>query len=153
MLVMLFKKVNERIKMLELPKLLEAIMNHHNEIIKKLKIILAARIQSALEEIDLQQVPCKGTVGIVTSTRTLYEIAEDYLTDDNIRRIFDSDIFELYIEHMSKLQVKEIPKAEIFKEDINYYFNELKFLEKVVPEYWTTRQASDALIVKVFEAL
>jgi hypothetical protein len=62
-----------------------------------------AKVQSSLDEIDLHIVPSKGTLGIVTSARTLFDIAQDYLTSDTVRRIFDSELFEAYLAKMSKL--------------------------------------------------
>jgi hypothetical protein len=58
---------------------------------------MMAKIQQSLEEIDLQLVPSKGTLGIVTSARTLFDILKDYLPISHIKNVFDKDIFQLYV--------------------------------------------------------
>lgn len=97
--------------------------------------------------------PCKGTEGIVTSAKTLYDIAQDYLTPESIRRIFDADLFSAYNERLRKLPIQNLMQGEILKEDMNFYFNELRMLDSFVPEYWQLRQAADTIVVQAFESL
>lgn len=63
---------------------------------------MMAKVVSSLDEIDLQLVPSKGTQGIVSSARTLYDILKDYLIEAHIKQVFDKDIFQLYVDRMAK---------------------------------------------------
>lgn len=49
MLTMLLRKISERIKITDLNKTIESLTNHHNEIVKKLKSILMARVTASLD--------------------------------------------------------------------------------------------------------
>lgn len=52
-----------------------------------------ARVETGLKDIDLLKVPCRGTENIVAGAKTLYDIVQDYLSQESIRRIFDKRIF------------------------------------------------------------
>lgn len=135
--------------MADLPKAITALSSHNTQILSKLRQVLQNRIQSSLSDISLTSSPSPGTLSIVNGVKVLFEITEEYLTVEARRQIFDWEIFEWYLARMTRLTVKDQSKAEIFQQEIGYFFEELKFLEGVVDGYRERRGSAEEVVNKV----
>mgnify|MGYP006975238151 FL=1 len=103
MLMFLVARIHERYPIANHQKLLEGIKDHHCQIIDKLKRLLQERIYNCISDVDMKTHPSKGTMDIVSSVRTLYDIADEYLSVSSLTKIFDWDIFGRYLVRIQKL--------------------------------------------------
>lgn len=103
-------------------------------------------MQDSLQDITLVSSPSRGTESIVSGVKVLFEVASEYLTDNARKRIFDWEVFERYMARMRRLTVSDQGKAEVFQQEIGYFFEELAFLEGVLDGYAGRREEAEAVV-------
>jgi len=80
MLVFLIERIQQIFPFSGLQKLVEGIKDHYGQIVEKLKQLLQTRIHNCIPEVDVKSQPSKGTMDIVSSVRTLFDIVDEYLS-------------------------------------------------------------------------
>lgn len=132
-LMLLVKRIHLRFPLLDERLLTKGISDHHNQIIENLKVLLQTRIQNCIPNVDMKSQPTKGTQEIISSVRTLFDIVDEYLSAESIARIFDWEIFVRFLARIRKLN--DHYGASLLRLEVVYYFNELEFLSRVIPDF------------------
>lgn len=60
---------------------------------------------------------------------------------------------QAYLKKLRGMDIRTKMQAESLKDDINFYFHELKFLERIIPDFQTLRLEGEDLIRAKFEDL
>lgn len=111
------------------------------------------KINQALPDINLNSTPTKGTEFIVNNTKVLHDILADFYSRDTLALIFTPDNLRAYLSKLRTIEIRTKLQAESLKDDLNFYFHELKFLDKIIPEYTQLRLEGEDLIRAKFEDL
>ena len=114
---------------------MKAISDHKNETIKKLNSILLTKVNMSINDVNLERTPSKGTEAIVQSTKILHDILIDYFQKNTLQEIFTKETVQPYIDKVHNIEVISRMGAEALKEDIAFYFDELKFLNDLRPKF------------------
>ena len=93
---------------------------------------MSSKYNQALPDVNLVSVPSKGTEVIVNNTKNLHDILIDFYQRDTLTKIFVKSNVELFLSKVRSLEVSSKIEAESLKDDINFYFNELKFLNNLI---------------------
>lgn len=96
--------------------------------------MLHIRIRDCTPAVDMKSQPSKGTLEIVSSVRTLFDIVDEYLSMDSLTRIFDWEIFVRYLARIRKLN--DHYGASLLRIEVVYYFSELEFLSRIIPDFF-----------------
>ena len=104
-----------------------------------------------LGEINLNSTPSKGTESIVNNTKILYDILTDFYPVDTLQMIFTKEQTLSYLGKLEAIPIHSKMQAESLKDDINFYFSELAFLNRIVPEYSDIRTRAEAMVRDKFE--
>ena len=112
--------------------------------------ILNSKYTSALPNIVLNKVPSEGTEVIVTDTKKLHDILIDYYQKDVLSKIFVRNNVELYLGKLKEQKVSSRMEAESLKDDMHFFFNELRFLEGFVAGYEELRLEGEDIIRQKF---
>ena len=59
----------------------------------------------------------------------------DFYQADVLAKIFVRSNVEVYLGKLKTIEVSSKMEAESLKDDMNFYFHELKFLEQLIPNY------------------
>jgi len=74
----------------------------------------------------------------------------DYYQKDVLSKIFVRSNVELYINRVKNISVESRMEAESLKDDLNFFFTELKFLEGLVLGYQELRLEGEDIIRQKF---
>jgi hypothetical protein len=145
--------ISRRVPIYEEEKIRKDIEGHEENTIRKLSSILVGKINQALPEINLNTTPTRGTEQIVNNTKILHDILADFYSKDTLAKIFTRDNVLTYLKRLRGMEIRTKLQAESLKDDLNFYFHELKFLERIVPDYRALRLEGEDLIRAKFEDL
>jgi hypothetical protein len=120
--------IGKRIEIMDASKLMQSIEEHFDIIIKKLNQILIVKANSVKTEINLKDTPSKGTETIVNCAKILLEITSEYYNKDILAKIFTREFQNVYLDAITGLKIGSRVEAEALKDDVNFYFGELKAL-------------------------
>lgn len=84
-------------------------------------------------------VPSKGTEAIVTDTKKLHDILMDFYQKDVLSKIFVKENVEIYLNKLKTINVESRMEAESVKDDMNFFFTELKFLDGLIADFQKLR--------------
>lgn len=83
---------------------------------------------------------------MVTDTKKLHDILTDFYQKDILSRIFVKSNVEVYLNKLSVLTVESKMEAESLKDDLNFFFTELKFLEGLIDDFRELRLRGEDLV-------
>lgn len=145
--------ISKRIEIYDQLKIRRQISQHQESILKKLNSILASKINQALPDINFNTTPTKGTEFIVNNTKILHDILADFYSKEILSKIFTKDNSQLYLNKLRGMEIRTKIQAESLKDDLNFYFHELVFLEKIIPQFQRLRLEGEDLLREKFEDL
>lgn len=131
--------IKDRVPIYEEDKIRNDLLVHENNIIRRLGTILSGKYTQALPDINLSSVPSKGTEAIVSNTKNLYDILTDFYQSDVLGHIFVGSLVSMYLDRLKTMEVTSKMEGESLKEDMQYYFHELRFLAGLIPEFGQLR--------------
>lgn len=152
-LLYILSRIAPRIPVYEEERIRKDIEAHEETAVKKLTSILVGKINQALPDINLNATPSKGTESIVNNTKVLHDILADFYSRDTLALIFTRDNVRAYLAKLRSMDIRTKMQAESLKDDVNFYFHELKFLERIIPEFQQLRLEGEDLIRAKFEDL
>ena len=120
---------------------------------KKLNQIILFKSNSAQKQINLEDTPSKGTATIVNNTKILLEIMLDYFDKNTLSKIFTGDLLKIYVDGISGLKISSRIEAESLKDDVAFFFGELKGLESIMDEFGSYRIRAEDIVRVGFEEL
>jgi hypothetical protein len=129
----------KRVPIYEEDKIRKEIETQEDTAIKKLNSILTSKISQSVLDINLNNVPSKGTEAIVNNTKTLHDILVDFFQKEVLARIFTKENTKAYLNRLKSIEVTTKMQAESLKDDFYFYFHELRFLEDIVSDYTALR--------------
>jgi hypothetical protein len=112
---------------------------HEENTVKKLTSILSGKISQAISDVNISSVPTKGTEAIVNSTKILHDILVDFYQKDVLSRIFLRENVVAYLCKLKSIEVTTRVQGESLKDDMNFYFHELRFLDGLISDYAALR--------------
>lgn len=59
----------------------------------------------------------------------------DYFQKNTLKEVFTKQTVKPYVDKVHSLEVISRMGAEALKDDITFYFSELKFLKDLIPEF------------------
>lgn len=127
--------------------------DHIDIIVKKLNQIILFKSNSAQKQINLEDTPSKGTATIVNNTKILLEIMLDYFDKNTLSKIFTGDLLKIYVDGISGLKISSRIEAESLKDDVAFFFGELKGLESIMDEFGSYRIRAEDIVRVGFEEL
>lgn len=89
----------------------------------------------------------------MNSTKILYNILIDYYDKSILSKIFTGEILRLYLSFVEGIRVGSRVDAESLKDDVNFFFNELRVLEGVLSDFQGYEIKGEELIKRAFEEL
>ena len=146
-------RIATRLPIYELDRIRRDLEEHEETTIKKLSTILVGKINQALPDINLNATPSKGTESIVNNTKVLHDILADFYTREVLAQIFTRDNVKAYLGKLRGMEIRTKMQAESLKDDVNFYFHELKFLDRIVGDFQALRMEGEDLIRAKFEDL
>lgn len=152
-LLYILARIALRLPLYEHERIRKDIETHEETAIKKLSSILVGKISQALPDINLNATPSKGTESIVNNTKVLHDILADFYSRDTLAQIFTRENVRAYLGKLRAMEIRTKMQAESIKDDLNFYFHELKFLERIVPDFQQLRLEGEELIRSKFEDL
>lgn len=79
---------------------MKSIEEHSNKILIKLEDVLKMKITSFIKNINFigenREIPTKGTQGIISNTKILYDILLEYFDDSTLKKVFTPQILSNY---------------------------------------------------------
>jgi hypothetical protein len=70
-----------------------------------------------------------------------------------LSKIFAKENTQAYLNRLRGMEIRTKIQAESLKDDLNFYFHELVFLERIVPEFEGLRLEGEDLLRDKFEDL
>lgn len=89
----------------------------------------------------------------MNNTKVLHDILADFYSKDVLAQIFTRDNVKAYLGKLRAMEIRSKMQAESLKDDLNFYFHELKFLQRIVPDFQQLRLEGEELIRNKFEEL
>lgn len=145
-LVYIMDCIRDRVPISREEEIRQDLREHEHNIIKRLGSILTGKYAQGVNDIALGSIPSKGTEFIVNNTKNLHDILIDYYQKDTLRQIFVRANVEAYLKKLRSIGVVSKMEAESVKDDMNFYFHELKFLEELVEDFKGLRVEGEELI-------
>ena len=145
--------VSKRIAIPDEEKLRRELETHEETAVRKLGSVLAGKITQALPEVNLNATPSKGTEAIVNNTKVLHDILADFYSKETLAKIFTRENVMNYLGKLKGMEIRTKLQAEALKDDLNFYFHELKFLERIIADFRALRLEGEELIRNRFEDL
>lgn len=145
--------IEKRISIYDHDKLRASLQEHIDTIIKKLNQIIMLKSTTAQKDINLDNTPSKGTAAIVNNTKILLEILADYYDKPTLSLIFTPELLKVYLDGISGLKISSRVQAESLKDDVAFFFGELRGLEGVSSEFSKYRLAAEDVVRVAFEEL
>lgn len=145
--------IEKRISIYDHDKLRASLQEHIDTIIKKLNQIIMLKSTTAQKDINLDNTPSKGTAAIVNNTKILLEILADYYDKPTLSLIFTPELLKVYLDGISGLKINSRVQAESLKDDVAFFFGELRGLEGVSSEFSKYRLAAEDVVRVAFEEL
>jgi hypothetical protein len=59
----------------------------------------------------------------------------DFYNKEMLSKIFIKENTQVYLNKLRGMEIRTKIQAESLKDDLNFYFHELVFLEKIIPEF------------------
>lgn len=145
--------IEKRISIYDHDKLRASLQEHIDTIIKKLNQIIMLKSTTAQKDINLDNTPSRGTAAIVNNTKILLEILADYYDKPTLSLIFTPELLKVYLDGISGLKINSRVQAESLKDDVAFFFGELRGLEGVSSEFSKYRLAAEDVVRVAFEEL
>ena len=145
-LVYIIDCIRDRVPIQDQEKMRADLINHQDNIVKRLASILSGKYTQAVNDVSLGSIPSKGTEAMVTDTKKLHDILTDFYQKDILSRIFVKSNVEIYLNKLSVLTVESRMQAESLKDDLNFFFTELKFLEGLIDDFRELRLRGEDLV-------
>lgn len=94
--------------------------------------------------------PTQPTTDIIASCRTLYGILQDFLREDLIGQVFNTEVLKVYVDHMERMQVTTLKQVEAVKQEMVFYWREIGFLAEVIHGFSAQQARAEAVLLTMF---
>ena len=89
----------------------------------------------------------------MNNTKILHDILADFYNKEMLSKIFIKENTQVYLNKLRGMEIRTKIQAESLKDDLNFYFHELVFLERIIPEFEGLRLEGEDLLRDKFEDL